>query len=60
MPKKKQPGQPPEMQPPVKNPEIPDDIPAEPLLPEEDPDYIPGEEPAEIPPYGVPAPGEAP
>ncbi|HMU46833.1 MAG TPA: hypothetical protein PKC72_10720 [Chitinophagaceae bacterium] len=53
-----------------KNSEIPDPVkmpekekpvdPEEPLIPEEDPDILPEEDPFENPPYEMPAPGEGP
>lgn len=61
MPKKIQPAKPFEIPPPEKNPEInlPVD-PEEPIIPEEDPDIIPDENPFETPPYEIPPPAEGP
>lgn len=39
---------------------IPVDDPEEPLMPIEDPDFIPEENPFETPPEEIPPPGEAP
>jgi len=61
MPTKKIPGQPIEIPSPAKHPEIrlPVD-PEEPVVPVEDPDIIPDEDPFENPPYEIPEPGEGP
>jgi len=55
------PGKQVEIQPLEKHPEIklPTD-PEEPLMPEEDPDFIPGKEDQETPPYDSPPTGEGP
>ena len=60
--KKRQPiVPPPEIAPPLREPETPKPYdPEEPLIPEEDPDVIPEEDPFETPPYEVPSPGERP
>lgn len=61
MPKKIVPGQPVEYPSPGKHPEIQEPVdPEEPIIPEEDPDIIPDEDPFENPPYEVPPPAEGP
>ena len=61
MQKSKTPIKLPEIEPPEKTVEVPNPIdPEEPLLPNEDPDIIPEEEPFETPPYEVPPPAEGP
>jgi hypothetical protein len=61
MQKSKTPSKSPEVEPPEKTVEVPKPIdPEEPLLPDEDPDIIPEEEPFENPPYEVPPPAEGP
>jgi hypothetical protein len=62
MAKKKKTTNPSEVPSPAKNPEIttPSD-PEEPIVaPEEDPDYIPDDDPFETPPYEIPPPAEGP
>lgn len=62
MEKKKLPGKPIEIPAPDKHPEIiqPFD-PEDPIIPIEDPDIIPDEDPFETPPpYEIPPPGESP
>ncbi len=55
------PIRPPEVLPPSKIPEISPLIdPEEPLIPEEDPDEIPEENPFVSPPYEIPPPAEGP
>lgn len=57
---KKKPEPPKEVPMPV-SPELEPVIdPEEPLLPEEDPDWLPEEDPFDTPPYEVPEPGEGP
>lgn len=61
IPGKEKPFRPLEIPVPEKKPEIP--VPAdpeEPLIPVEDPEIIPDEDPFENPPYEVPEPGEGP
>jgi hypothetical protein len=61
MPKKIQPGQPIEVPGPLIYPELePPFDPEEPIVPEEDPEIIPDENPYETPPYEIPEPGEGP
>ena len=60
MPNKKQPGKPFEIPSPEKHPEIEPADPEEPIIPEEDPDIIPDENPFETPPYEIPPPAEGP
>jgi hypothetical protein len=61
MPTKKQPGKPIETPPPGKNPEIIQPLdPEEPIIPEDDPDMIPDEDPFVTPPFEVPPPAEGP
>ena len=51
----------PEVEPPEKTIEVPKPLdPEEPLLPEDNPDVIPEENPFETPPYEVPPPAEGP
>lgn len=51
----------PEVNPPEKTIEVPKPSdPEEPLLPDENPDVIPEEEPFSTPPYEVPPPAEGP
>ena len=51
----------PEVSPPTKSPEVEPLIdPEEPLIPKEEPDTIPEENPYVTPPYEVPEPGEGP
>lgn len=60
MPKKKQDPKPAEIPAPA-TPEVrPGDVPEYPVLPEEDPDVIPDDDPFETPPNEVPPPGERP
>lgn len=61
MEKKKIPGKPIEIPSPDNHPEIiqPFD-PEDPVMPIEDPDIIPDEDPYETPPYEIPPPGESP
>lgn len=61
MAKKIKPDRPIEMPSPEKDPEIilPFD-PEDPIIPLEDPDIIPDEDPFETPPYEIPPPGESP
>jgi len=57
----KKPRKPSEIPSPGKQPEIkPSADPEEPIVPEEDPDTIPDENPFETPPYEIPPPGESP
>ena len=59
--KKKKPAELPEIMPPSKEPELyPLIDPEEPLIPLEDPDVIPEEDPYETPPYEYPPPAEGP
>lgn len=61
MPKEKQPTKPAEINPPGKLPEIAPPVdPEDPVIPVEDPDIIPDEDPFENPPYEIPQPGEGP
>ena len=61
MPKKIKPDKPFEIPSPQKHPEINPVIdPEEPIVPMEDPDIIPDEDPFETPPYEIPPPGEGP
>ena len=61
MPKKIKPDKPFEIPSPQKQPEInPVVDPEEPIVPIEDPDIIPDEDPFETPPYEIPPPGEGP
>jgi hypothetical protein len=61
MAKKKQPDKPFEIPSPGKLPEIKPSVdPEEPLIPEENPDIIPDEDPFETTPDEIPAPGEGP
>ncbi len=61
MPTKKKPGMPSEIPAPHKQPDISEPTdPEEPIIPKEDPDIIPDEEPFETPPYEIPQPGEGP
>ena len=61
MPKKLKPISPIEIPSPDKNREYdPDYIPEIPVLPVEEPDLIPDEDPFETPPYELPEPGEGP
>lgn len=59
---KKQPGKPLEIPPPEKNPErVPPFDPEDPVLPAEDPEIIPDEDPFETPPpFEIPPPAEGP
>jgi hypothetical protein len=61
MPRKIDPGIPTEKPALPKHPEIEEPFdPEEPIIPQEDPDIIPDEEPFETPPYEVPPPAEGP
>ncbi len=61
MEKKKKTGNPAEIPSPGKKPEItPIFDPAEPVIPEVDPDFIPDDDPEETPPFEIPPPGEGP
>ena len=62
MPTRKQPGVPIETPPPQKHPEIPLPFdPEDPVLPVEDPEIIPEEDPFETPPpFEIPPPAEGP
>ena len=61
MAKMKKPDKPLEIPSPEKHPEINPVIdPEEPIVPIEDPDIIPDEDPFETPPYEIPPPGEGP
>ena len=61
MAKKIQPEEPIGVPAPRRDPEVyPEEIPETPLLPAEEPDVIPQEDPFETPPYEVPPPGEGP
>ena len=51
----------PEISPPDKLPEINSPVdPEDPVVPPEDPEIIPDEDPFESPPYEIPPPGEGP
>jgi hypothetical protein len=61
MAKKIQPEEPIGVPPLRRDPEVyPEEIPEAPVLPAEEPDVIPQEDPFETPPYEVPPPGEGP
>lgn len=61
MPKKIEPGTPIERPAPGKQPEIQEPVdPEQPVIPQEDPDIIPDEDPYENPPNEMPPPAEGP